>query len=91
MRPGEFFEAMQAYRKEKDADRRHQGELIRGMTLRIFNVLVDKKSRYSDPAAFWTMPWDEPSTENKELERLRNLTEEERNIEAAAALKRLGM
>lgn len=91
MRPGEFFEALQTYRKEKDADRRHQGELVRGMTLRIFNTLVDANSRYSDPAQFWPMPWDPPTERDKELERLRNLTQEERNKEALKALKRLGM
>ena len=88
MRPGEFWEAMDAHNKEKEADRRHSGELARGVALRLFNLQVDKKSRISDPAQFWPMPWDEPATD-KELERLQSMTDEQRAEEAKRVLARI--
>lgn len=88
MRPGEFWEAMDAHNKEKEADRRHSGELARGVALRLFNLQVDKKSRISDPAQFWPMPWDEPATD-KELERLQSMTDEQRAEEAKRFLARI--
>lgn len=89
MRLGEFWEAMDAYSKEKEADRRHMGELARGAALRLFNVFVDKKSRISDPAEFWRMPWDEEKVDEG-LERIRNLSQEERALEAQKLIKRIG-
>jgi hypothetical protein len=88
MRPGEFWEAMDAHNKEKEADRRHGGELARGVALRLFNLQVDKKSRISDPAEFWPMPWDEPKVD-EELERLESMTNEEKSEEARRFLERI--
>lgn len=79
---------MDAHNKEKEADRRHSGELARGVALRLFNLQVDKKSRISDPAQFWPMPWDEPTTD-KELERLESMTDEQRTEEAKRFLARI--
>ena len=75
MRPGEFWEAIEAYKEEKSADRRHIGELVRGATLRLFNLHVDKRYRTADPHKFWAMPWDEEkeSSESKEIQRLSHL------------------
>lgn len=77
MRPGEFLEALAAHNEEVAADRRHIGELIRGATLRLFNIQVTQKSRMRDPAKFWPMPWDESKaqSESDEIRRLENLDE----------------
>jgi hypothetical protein len=89
MRPGEFWEAMDAHSKEKEADRRHAGELARGASLRIFNALVSAKSRIDNPAEFWRMPWDETKVDEG-LERLQSLSPEERAEEARAFVERIG-
>lgn len=78
MRLGEFWEGMDAHNKEKEADRRHMGELVRGATLRLFNLQLKPEDRISDPAKFWAMPWDEPVQVDAELERLEALTDKER-------------
>jgi len=77
MRPGEFWEALRAYNSKVSADRRHLGELVRGGTLRLWNLQVAKKSRITDPAKFWPMPWDELPDDTQEIRRLTNLSEEE--------------
>lgn len=89
MRPGEFWEAMDAHSKEKEADRRHAGELARGASLRIFNALVTAKSRITDPTEFWRMPWDEVKIDEG-LEYLQSLTQEERAEEAREFINRIG-
>lgn len=89
MRPGEFWEAMDAHSREKEADRRHMGELARGVAIRLFNIGVDKKSRFTDPAKFWPMPWDEIKVD-EELERLESMTNDEKADEAQRFLKRIG-
>lgn len=60
MRIGEFFEAMDAFRKEAEAGRQHAGNLVRGLCIRIVNLFVVKKDRMKDEHKFWPMPWDEP-------------------------------
>lgn len=77
MRPGEFLEALAAHNEEVTADRRHLGELVRGATLRLFNIQVAQKSRMRDPAKFWPMPWDESrvQSEQDEIRRLESLDE----------------
>lgn len=89
MRPGEFWEAMDAHSKEKEADRRHAGELARGASLRIFNALVTAKSRITDPTEFWRMPWDEAKIDEG-LEYLQSLTQDERAEEAREFINRIG-
>lgn len=89
MRPGEFWEAMDAHSKEKEADRRHAGELARGASLRIFNALVSAKSRIEDPTDFWRMPWDEVKVDEG-LERLQSMSPQERAEEARAFIKSIG-
>jgi len=86
-----FWTAVKYRRDEKDADRRHIAELVRGGTLRIFNLLVQKKSRIDDPAKFWRMPWDKDQGEenNKVLQRLDKLSNEERHTEAMNFMKRI--
>lgn len=90
MRPGEFWEAMDAHAKEKEADRIHMGELARGAALRIFNIMASAKSRIEDPAQFWRMPWDEASVDNTSLDALQDLSEEERVQQARDFVNKIG-
>jgi len=81
MRIGEYFEALDAYREEKTADRQHIGELIRGATLRLWNLQVKKQSRIQDPVKFWQMPWDDVIDEADEIIRLNGLDDNQRQQE----------
>lgn len=91
MRPGEFWEALSAHNEEVLADRRHIGELVRGATLRLFNLQVAQKHKMKDPAKFWPMPWDVPKEvgEQAEIHRLENLDEAGRQEEVNKFLSRL--
>lgn len=64
MRIGEFFEAMDAFRKEAEAGRQHTGNLVRGLCIRIVNLFVAKKDKMTDTRKFWPMPWDEQPEED---------------------------
>ena len=88
MHQGEFWEAMFAYRMERNAERRHIGELVRGATARILNLHL--KTPIKRVEEFWPMPWDLPSEEDEELNRLNNLTDEERTAEAENFLAKIG-
>lgn len=90
MRPGEFWEALRAHGAEVNADRRHLGELVRGATLRLWNLQVGKQYRERSPEKFWPMPWDDaPDQEADEINRLAHLGEEERNREVEKFMNRL--
>lgn len=91
MRPGEFWEALEAHFEEKNADRRHIGELVRGVALRLFNIQVDKQYRMKDPRKYWPMPWDEiqAKTEEEEIDRLNHLSLEEALAEANKFFERV--
>lgn len=89
MRPGEFWEALRAYREEKDADRRHLGELARGMAYMLVNIQLKKKDRITSVKKFWPMPWDEPAEQDSEVKRLNSLTDEERHQEALKFAKKI--
>ena len=91
MRPGEFWEAVRAYKERVNADRRHLGELVRGATLRLFNLQVDKRYRMKDPAKFWPMPWDDAAdAEDQEIRRLAHLGKEETQKEVEKFFNRVG-
>ena len=91
MRPGEFWEAMTAFREDEEQGRMHIGELVRGAALRLFNLQLQRKDRIADPRKFWRMPWDEdPDTaEAEEQKRLVNLTDEERAVEIKKFLSKI--
>ena len=90
LRPGEFWEALEAHRQEKEDDRIHMGELVRGAVLRIYNSEREPAHQIQDPTKFWRMPWDDPEgSEEKEIERLSGLDEKERLEEAEKFLKRI--
>ena len=91
MRPGEFWEALAAYNEAKSADRIHIGELVRGATLRLFNLQVDKRYRKTDPRKYWPLPWDErqAGSEQEEILRLARLTPEQTQNEVQKFFERL--
>lgn len=89
MRPGEFWEALRAYNDKVSADRKHLGELVRGATLRLWNLQVARTSRMTDPKRFWPMPWDEGGTDADEVRRLASLSEEDATKEAEKFFKRV--
>ena len=90
MRVGEFWEALAAYRENQMQERRHSAELVRGATMILFNVQVQKKYRVKDPAKFWRMPWDkaDDGAEDREIKRLMNLSPEEQAEEARKFFER---
>ena len=88
LRPAELFEALWAYRQERDADRRHIGELVRGATARLINVNLERSRQITDLVSFWPMPWDDPEGDDEEENRLRGLSEEERAEEIKKFMER---
>lgn len=90
MRPGEFWEAMQAYQEELEAGRQHIGELVRGATARLFNLQVKKKDQITDVRKFWPMPWDNLKTEAEIVKELSQLTDAQRKEEVNRLLKNIG-
>ena len=88
MRPAELFEALWAYRQERDADRRHIGELVRGATARLININLEPCKQITDLLSFWPMPWDEPEDDDEEENRLRGLSEDERAEEIKKFMER---
>lgn len=90
MRMGEFWEAMDAHNKEKEADRRHIGELVRGATLRLYNTQVMKCDRIADPVKFWRMPWDDITTADEELKDFESMTDEQKAASSRNFIKKVG-
>jgi len=79
---------MDAHMAEKEADRRHVGELTRGAALRLWNLQVKKEHRITEPAKFWPMPWDEAPADDA-AQQIQALTSEERDKMANDFIKRL--
>lgn len=88
MRPGEFWEAIVAWRADKEADRRHVAEVIRGVGVRLFNIQLKPKDQIKDVRQFLPLPWD-ADDEDKEVDRLAHLTMEERDAEARAFMEKI--
>lgn len=86
MRPGVFWEAIVAWQADKEADRRHVAEVIRGVGVRLFNIQLKPKDQIKDIRKFLPLPWDE-SDEDPEVERLAHLTKAERDEEARAFME----
>lgn len=76
MTQGEFWEAMAAYRNEKTSDRRHTGELARGLGARIVNHLIKKP--YKKVEVFWEMPWDKGNTAEDIAAELQSMSSDKR-------------
>lgn len=88
MTAGEFWEAWKAYRDEKDSDRRHIGELARGIAARILNPFC--KGAIKEIDRFWPMPWDDRVADDAETRRINALPLEERQLEARKFLESIG-
>lgn len=84
---GEFWEAMSVYQEEKDADRRHIGELVRGAAHLLWNIQVGEKNKIKDVATFWPMPWDTKTP--GAADRLAGMTKEERDAAARDFIRQL--
>ena len=89
MRPGEFWEAIRVWQADKEADRRHVAEMIRGVGLRLFNIQLAQKDRIRDIRKFFPLPWDEEDDVDEEAQRLSRLSREERDKEAQAFMKKI--
>ena len=89
MRPGEFWEAMMAWQADKEADRRHVAEVMRGVGDRLFNIQLKPEDQIKDVRKFLSLPWDEDPERDEELERLSSLSPEERTAEAKEFLNRI--
>ena len=75
-----------AWQADKEADRRHVAEVIRGVGVRLFNIQLKPKDQIKDIRKFLPLPWDE-SDEDPEVERLEHLTKEQRDEEARAFIE----
>lgn len=73
----EFWSAMEAYSEERKMDRQHIAELVRGATLRLWNLQVDPKYRINRPSDFWAMPYDDTDASD-EVQYLNSCSDEER-------------
>ena len=89
MRPGIFWEAIVAWQADKEADRRHVAEVIRGVGVRLFNIQLRPKDQIKDIRKFLPLPWDDDEPNNEEAERLAALSKEEQAKEAKAFLDRI--
>ena len=89
MRPGEFWEAMMAWKADKEADRRHGAEVIRGVGVRLFNIQLKAKDQIKDVRKFFPLPWDEEDNQGEEIERLNALSKEEKDAAAKEFLERI--
>jgi len=89
-RVGILDEAIEAHNNERNSERKHIAELIRGATLRLFNLQLEKKNRYRSVEDFWPMPWDEKCTKRKEAdEKFSKMTDEERKEAAKKFIQRI--
>lgn len=89
-RVGILDEAIEAHNNEHNADRKHIAELIRGATIRLFNLQVEKKSRYRSVEDFWPMPWDEKYQNKREADdKFSKMTDEERKKAAKKFMERI--
>ena len=90
MRPGEFWEAMQAWQADKEADRRHVAEVVRGVGIRLFNIQLKKGDQIKDPRKFMRFPWDDdPDAPDQETQALLSMSTEERDALARDFMDRI--
>ena len=87
MRPGEYWDALLAWQADKEADRRHIAEVIRGVGVRLFNIQLKAKDQIKDVRKFLPFPWDEPDENEIAMEQLRSMTREEKSAAAREFLE----
>ena len=78
-----------AWQADKEADRRHIAEVIRGVGVRLFNIQLKPKDQIRDIRKFLPLPWDDKDHETGEIDRLNNLSIADKAAEAQALLERL--
>ena len=78
-----------AWQEDKEADRRHVAEVIRGVGVRLFNIQLKPKDQIRDIRKFLPLPWDDKDHETGEIDRLNNLSIADKAAEAQALLERL--
>lgn len=89
MTQGEFWEALAAFRDEAETNRRHIGELTRGLCIRIINLFIKKP--YKSVEDFWPMPWDEPIDTAEDIAaELNSMSRDERQDRAREFLQKIG-
>ena len=80
---------MRVWQADKEADRRHVAEVIRGVGIRLFNIQLKPKDQIRDIRKFLPLPWDDKDHETGEIDRLNNLSIADKAAEAQALLERL--
>lgn len=80
---------MKVWQADKEADRRHVAEVIRGVGVRLFNIQLKPKDKIRDIRKFLPLPWDDKDNETGEIDRLNNLSIADKAAEAQALLERL--
>ena len=80
---------MMAWQADKEADRRHVAEVVRGVGVRLFNIQLKAKDQIKDVRKFYPLPWDDKDHETGEIDRLNNLSIADKAAEAQALLERL--
>ena len=78
-----------AWQADKEADRRHVAEVIRGVGVRLFNIQLKRQDQIKDIRKFLPLPWDDKDHETGEIDRLNNLSIADKAAEAQALLERL--
>jgi hypothetical protein len=77
---------MTVWIEDRNAERRHEAEVIRGVGLRLFNLQL-AKGKSLKPHEFMPFPWDEE--EEIDDGGLSQMTEEERQASIAELIKRV--
>lgn len=85
LRQGEYWEAMAVWIEDRNAERRHEAEVVRGVGLRLFNIQL-AKGKSLTPHEFMPFPWDEESYDPGALE---NMTEEEKKASLDKLLEKV--
>ena len=57
LRQGEYWEAMMVWIEDRNAERRHEAEVLRGVGIRLFNLQL-AKGKSVKPHEFMPFPWD---------------------------------
>lgn len=87
LRLPDYWSAMTAYSEQVQADRQHQGDLIRCATMMLINLQLKPKDRFKRVQDFWPMPWDPLSEDPGKA--IRDMSDEERQSMYNDFLKRL--
>ena len=73
---------MTVWIEDRNAERRHEAEVIRAVGLRLFNIQL-AKGKSVNPHEFLPFPWDEPEDDGG----LSQMTEEEKKASLAKLME----